>query len=123
MASLRAKLAELERRMLALEARQLAWRHDAASKAGAPDSAPEDTLASIMSSTHDMMAAIAELREKCRGRRLDQIDIYVEEGVVNAVAYLDEGPDTTVCVTFDQPVLGFRRSDCKKLFEEALHVE
>jgi hypothetical protein len=120
MASLRAKIAELERRMVALEARQLAWRHDAASKAGKPDSV-SDTLADLVSSSHDMMAAISELREKCRGKRPEQIDVHVEEGTVFAHAWFEDQTDVTV--DFPQPVFGFRRSDCKKLFEEALHVE
>jgi hypothetical protein len=120
MASLRAKLAELERRMLALEARQLVWRQDAASRAGAPDSAP-DTLSGLISASHDMMEAIAKLREQCRGARPDQIDVFVEGGVVFANAFLEDGTD--VSVDFPQPPLGFRRADCKRLFEEALHVE
>jgi hypothetical protein len=120
MASLRAKLAELERRLLALEARQLAWRLDAANRAGAPDSV-SDTLADIVSSSHDIMKAIAELRGKCRGSRPEQIDVHVEEGTVHCTAWFED--QTDVSVDFPQPVLGFRRSDCKKLFEEALHVE
>jgi hypothetical protein len=120
MASLRAQIAELQRRMLALEARQIVWRADAASRAGAPDSA-EDALADLVSSTHGMMAAIAKLREQCNGRRPEQIDVFVEEGVVFANAFF--GDDDDVSVNFPQPVLGFRRDDCRKLFEEALHVE
>jgi hypothetical protein len=51
--------------MLALEARQLVWRQDAASRAGAPDSAP-DAVGDLMSSSHAMLEAISTLRAPSR---------------------------------------------------------
>jgi hypothetical protein len=122
MASLRAKIAELERRMLALEARQLAWRHDAASKAGKPDSGP-DPLADFFKTSHEMMEAIQEMRAQCDklGQRPEQIDVFVEHGTVFAKAFFED-IDHSIDVSFKQP-WGFRCRDAKKLFEEALHVE
>jgi hypothetical protein len=122
MASLRAKIAELERRMLALEARQIAWRADAASKAGSPDSGP-DHVNDLMKASHGMMDAIKELRAECDklGKRPEQIQVFVERGIVFARAYFEDLAND-VDVSFEQP-WGFRCRDAKKLFEEALHVE
>jgi hypothetical protein len=107
--------------MLALEARQLVWRQDAASRAGAPDSAP-DAVGDLMSSSHAMLEAISTLRAQCaeRCRRPEQVDVFVERGVVFARAYFDDDDDVEE-VTFDQP-WGFRRSTARELFEEALNV-
>jgi hypothetical protein len=122
MASLRQKIAELERRMLALEARQIPWRADAASKAGAPDSAP-DRVGNLMKSSHEMMDAIKELRAQCDklGQRPEQIQVFVENGIVFAKAFFEDLANDAE-VSFEQP-WGFRCRDAKKLIEEALHVE
>jgi hypothetical protein len=122
MATLRAKIAELERRILAIEARQLAWRYDAASRAGKPDSVADD-LVDILMPSHGMLQAIAELRARCDEQRKnpDQVNIIIEGDYVFARALF--GHDTEVNVSFDRPPLGFRRADCERLFREACNVE
>jgi hypothetical protein len=121
MASLRAKLAEMERRLIALEARQIAWAHDSAIRGGSPASHPPslpDDLVDVLPSS-DMMAALAELRASCteRGERPEQVDVFTENGETCARAWFVDGSDAFV--TFKTPP-AFRARDAKRLFEEAL---
>jgi len=117
MASLRAKIAELERRLIAIESRQLLWRHDASSRAGAPDSVPAELEQFLP--TSKMLDALAELRARCdaRGEKPEQVVVGTEDGQSYATAWFVDGEQATA--TFKKPA-NFRASDAKKLFEEAL---
>jgi hypothetical protein len=117
MASIRQRIAELERRLIAIEARQIAWRHDAASRAGAPDSVPAELEQFLP--TSEMLEALAELRAQCdaRGEKPDQVDVGTEDGQSYATAWFVDGEQATA--TFKKPA-NFRANDAKKLFEEAL---
>jgi hypothetical protein len=67
MPTLHQRIVELEKRLTAIEARQLMWRHDAASRAGKPDSVSDAALADIISSSRDVMKAVTELRRSVQG--------------------------------------------------------
>jgi hypothetical protein len=120
MPSLRAEIAELRRRLVALEARQLVWRHDAAAgKPGAPDfwQAPTFELTDQMRRALDALWA----RSVEYGQPFAQVDINpCEDDTTVAVrAYLRNGSDITVY--FDQPP-DFDAFGCRRAFEAHLNV-
>jgi hypothetical protein len=120
MPTLRQELAELKRRMLALEARQILWRCVAAGNPGAPDSL-NSNLADL-APTPAMLEAIVDLRTRCAecGERPEQIDIHTEDGVACANAWFPDGSEESVVFELPRPV---RIRDARRIFEEALGVE
>jgi hypothetical protein len=122
MPSLRAEIAELRRRMVALEARQLVWRHDAAAAVGSPG-APDYCQGAAFELTDGMRGALDTLWQRsveC-GQPFAQVDITLcEDDTTIAVrGYLRNGRDFSVY--FDQPP-DFDAFACRRAFEVHLNV-
>jgi hypothetical protein len=120
MPSLRAELAELRRRLTALEARQLVWRHDAAGSPGAPDSwngAPPFEL------TDGMRAALDTLWQRSvdYGQPFAHVEVInCEDKTILVQAYFKDGTDTSA--HFDQPE-NFDAFACRRAMEAHLNVQ
>jgi hypothetical protein len=118
--SLRAEIAELRRRLVALEARQLAWRHNAAGNPGAPDCLP---TAAPIELTQEMRQALDQLWERRvkRGVAFDQVAVALceDEATVAVTAYFVDGLDAYVY--FPAPP-EFDALKCCRAFEAHLHV-
>jgi hypothetical protein len=120
MAILRQEIAELKKRMLALESRQLAWRYDAAAsaspEAGASYSGPDYELTDEMRSSLDTLWQ----RSVEYGQTYDQVSITpLDDASVTATAYFKDGTDT--CVQFAKPP-EFDASACRRAMEAHLNV-
>jgi hypothetical protein len=108
--------------MVALEARQLVWRHDAA--AGGSPGAPDFLNGAAFELTDGMRQALDMLWERsveC-GQPFAQVDVSLcEDAATVAVrAYFRNGSDTSVY--FEQPS-DFDASACRRAFGAHLHVE
>jgi hypothetical protein len=121
MPSLRAEIAELRRRLVALEARQLVWRHDAA--AGGKPGSPDYCQGPAFELTDDMRDALDKLwaRSVQSGQPFAQVDVSLceDDTTVAVRAYLRNGAD--VSVYFDQPP-NFDALACRSAFETHLNV-
>jgi hypothetical protein len=120
MATLRQEIAELKKRMLALESRQLAWRYDAAAsaspEAGASYSGPAYEL------TDEMRASLDTLWQRSveYAQPYDQVSITPLDGAtITATAYFKDGTDTYV--SFTKPP-DFDASACRRAMETHLNV-
>jgi hypothetical protein len=114
-ASLREEIADLKRRLIAMEARQIAWRHDAAARPGAGDCAVASIPSSgVLRACADLAKLVAE-----RGQAVEQVDVYTEDRETCARAYLLDGSD--VCVSFETPQ-DFRARDLRRALAESFHV-
>jgi hypothetical protein len=115
MASIRALLAELNRRVIALEARQLVWRHDAASRPDAGDCVVDPIPSpAVLSAVANLATLVAE-----RGQAVEQVDVYTEDSETCARAFLSDGSD--VCVSFATPQ-NFRARDLRRVLAESFHA-
>jgi hypothetical protein len=122
MASLRAEITELRRRLIALEARQLAWRHDAAAS-GSPETGASWTGPVAFDLTDDMRGALDALYQRSvdYGQPFSQVDVNLcEDGKTVAVrAYFQDGNDTSV--DFAKPQ-DFDWHACRRSFGDYLNV-
>jgi hypothetical protein len=123
MPSLRAELAELKKRMLALEARQLAWRHDSAAS-GSPETGASWTGPVAFELTDGMRAALDVLWERSveYGQPFVQVAVNpCEDGeTILVCAYFKDGNDTSV--DFEKPK-DFDWLACRRALEAHLNVQ
>jgi hypothetical protein len=114
--SLRSEIAELRRRLTALEALMLVWRHDAASRPGAGDCRADVLLPSsgVLRACADLAKLVAE-----RGQAVEQVDVYTEDRKTCARAYFLDGSDAAV--SFETPQ-DFRARDLRRALEESFVV-
>jgi hypothetical protein len=113
--SIRAELAELNRRLIAVEARQIVWRHDAAARPGAGDCGVDPMPSSgVLRACADLAKLVAE-----RGQAVDQVDVYTEDRETCARAFLSDGSD--VSVAFSTPP-DFRARALRRALEESFVV-
>jgi hypothetical protein len=100
MPTLRQQIAELERRVLAVEARQILWAQGAAAS-GSPE-AGATSVSEVLPSL-DVLRAVADLAVQVaeRGSPVEQINIGTEDGYTYAVAHLEDGDQ--VSATFATP--------------------
>jgi hypothetical protein len=119
MASLRAEIAELKRRLIAVEARQLAWRH--ATGAGGSPGSPDCWPGPAFELTDDMRAALDTLWQRSveYGQPFAQVDIALYEDAVTvaARAWFRDGRETSV--DFPKPA-DFDAIACRRAFEAHL---
>jgi hypothetical protein len=123
MASLRQEIAELRRRLTALEARQLAWRHDAAAS-GSPETGASWTGPVAFELTDGMRGALDTLwqRRVAYGQPFSQVDVSLcEDGTTVAVrGYFRDGNDAEV--SFEKPQ-NFDWLRCRRAFGDYLNVD
>jgi hypothetical protein len=122
MASLRAEIAELRRRLVALEARQLVWRHEVAA-GGSPGAPDYQQGAPAFDLTDQMRGALETLWQRSvqSGQPIAQVDVSLceDDTTVAVRGYLRNGAD--VSVYFDMPA-DFDALACRRAFEAHLNV-
>jgi hypothetical protein len=118
MASLRAEIAELRRRLLAMEARQLAWRYNAAGNPGAGDCWNGEAF----EWTTSMQRALDALQSAKRNQLFTQVVISLcdDDKAAIATAFCSNG--TSAAAWFDKPH-NFDALVCRNAFEAHLNVE
>jgi hypothetical protein len=123
MATLRQEIAELKRRMIALEVRQLRWRADTAAS-GSPVTGASWTGPVAFDLTDDMRGALDTLWQRSvdYGQPFVQVDVHpYEDGTTVAVrAYFKDGNDTSV--DFEKPK-DFDWLACRRALEAHLNVQ
>jgi len=114
MPTLRQQIAELERRVLAVEARQILWANRA--EGGSPETGA--TSVSEVLPSIDVLRAVADLAVQVaeRGSPVEQIDIGSEDGNTYATAHLVDGDQ--VSITFATP-RNFRARDLRCALESS----